>query len=54
MNGRTKPISEADESATLSVSLAVNRRPRTIAVEARTTLLDAFRRSAPFPQDDTS
>jgi hypothetical protein len=54
MSGRTKPISEADESATLSVSLAINGRPRTIAVEPRTKLLDALRRSAPFPQDDTS
>jgi xanthine dehydrogenase YagT iron-sulfur-binding subunit len=43
MSSRTKPISEADESATLSVSLTVNGRPRTIAVEPRTTLLDALR-----------
>jgi xanthine dehydrogenase YagT iron-sulfur-binding subunit len=43
MSSRTKPISEADESATLSVSLTVNGRPRTIEVEPRTTLLDALR-----------
>ncbi len=43
MSSRTKPIPEADESAPLSVSLTVNGRPRTIAVEPRTTLLDALR-----------
>jgi xanthine dehydrogenase YagT iron-sulfur-binding subunit len=43
MRSRTKPIPEADESAPLSVSLIVNGRPRTIAVEPRTTLLDALR-----------
>jgi xanthine dehydrogenase YagT iron-sulfur-binding subunit len=43
MSSRTKRISEADVSATLSVSLTVNGRPRTIAVEPRTTLLDALR-----------
>jgi xanthine dehydrogenase YagT iron-sulfur-binding subunit len=43
MRSRTKPISEADKSATRSVSLTVNGRPRTIAIEPRTTLLDALR-----------
>src|SRR5882724_5880342 len=43
MSSSTKPISKADESAVLSVSLTVNGRSRTIAVEARTTLLDALR-----------
>jgi xanthine dehydrogenase YagT iron-sulfur-binding subunit len=43
MSSRTKPNSKADESAALSVSLTVNGRPRTIAVEPRTTLLDALR-----------
>jgi len=43
MRSRTKPIAEADEPATPSVSLTVNGRPRTIAVEPRTTLLDALR-----------
>src|SRR5713226_9008003 len=43
MSSRTKRISEADESTTLSVGLTVNGRPRTIAVEPRTTLLDALR-----------
>jgi xanthine dehydrogenase YagT iron-sulfur-binding subunit len=43
MSRRTKRISEADEAATLSVGLTVNGRPRTIAVEPRTTLLDALR-----------
>src|SRR5260370_12817568 len=43
MSSRIKPIPEADESAPLSVSLTVNGRPRTIAVEPRTTLLDALR-----------
>jgi len=43
MSTRTKRISEADESATLSVGLTVNGRPRTIVVEPRTTLLDALR-----------
>jgi xanthine dehydrogenase YagT iron-sulfur-binding subunit len=43
MSTRTKRISEADVSATLSVSFTVNGRPRTIAVEPRTTLLDALR-----------
>jgi xanthine dehydrogenase YagT iron-sulfur-binding subunit len=43
MRSRTKPISEADEPATPSVSFTVNGRPRTIAVEPRTTLLDALR-----------
>ena len=39
----TKPIFEVHEAATLSVSLTINGRPRTIAVEPRTTLLDALR-----------
>ena len=43
MRGRTKRILEADELATRSVSLTVNGRLRTIAVEPRTTLLDALR-----------
>ena len=43
MSSRTKRISEADESAPLSVGLTVNGRPRTITVEPRTTLLDALR-----------
>jgi len=43
MSTRTKRISEADESATLSVGLTVNGRPRTIVFEPRTTLLDALR-----------
>src|SRR6266852_610446 len=43
MSSRTKRISGADESTTLSVGLTVNGRPRTIAVEPRTTLLDALR-----------
>ena len=43
MSSRTKPISRADESATLSVSLTVNGRPRAIAIEPRTTLLEALR-----------
>src|SRR5260370_17227074 len=43
MGSRTKLIPEADESAPLSVGLTVNGRPRTIAVEPRTTLLDALR-----------
>ena len=43
MSSRTKPVPKADESAALSVSLTVNGRPRTIAVEPRTTLLDALR-----------
>src|SRR5260370_28347882 len=43
MGSRTKLIPEADESAPLSVGLTVNRRPRTIAGEPRTTLLDALR-----------
>src|SRR5260370_8414357 len=43
MSSRIKPIPEADESAPLSVSLAVNGRQRRIAGEPRTTLLDALR-----------
>ena len=43
MSSRTKRIAETDEAALLSVSLTVNGRPRTIAVEPRTTLLDALR-----------
>src|SRR6266849_2861958 len=43
MSTRTKRIPEVDEAAPLSVSLTVNGRPRTIAVEPRTTLLDALR-----------
>jgi xanthine dehydrogenase YagT iron-sulfur-binding subunit len=43
MSSRTKPISETNESATLSVSLTVNGRPRAIAIEPRTTLLEALR-----------
>jgi xanthine dehydrogenase YagT iron-sulfur-binding subunit len=43
MPNRTKPILARDESAALSVSLTVNGRPRTVAVEPRTTLLDALR-----------
>jgi len=43
MRRRTKPIPEVDGSETRSVSLTVNGRLRTIAVEPRTTLLDALR-----------
>jgi xanthine dehydrogenase YagT iron-sulfur-binding subunit len=43
MRRRTMPVLQPDEPATLSVSLTVNGRPRTIAVEPRTTLLDALR-----------
>ena len=43
MRSRTRPIPKADVSAPLSVRLTVNGRPRTIAVEPRTTLLDALR-----------
>src|SRR5260370_42597251 len=43
MSSRTKASPKADESAPLSVSLTVNGQPRTVAVEPRTTLLDALR-----------
>jgi xanthine dehydrogenase YagT iron-sulfur-binding subunit len=43
MRSRTMPVLQPDEPATLSLSLIVNGRPRTIAVEPRTTLLDALR-----------
>jgi xanthine dehydrogenase YagT iron-sulfur-binding subunit len=43
MSSGTRRIAESDEAAPLSVGLTVNGRPRTVAVEPRTTLLDALR-----------